>query len=58
MTEQLLLLALGAPSVQFAGVKLPPARFEKVAVPAGAEAPAPEMSVTVAVQDVLPPWVT
>ena len=59
MTEQLLLLAVGELSVQLGGVKLPPAGLEKVTVPVGAEAmPAGWVSVTVAVQDVLAPWVT
>jgi hypothetical protein len=58
VTAQLLLLALGEPRVQLAGVKLPPAGFENVTVPLGAEAVPDEMSVTVAVHDVLAPWTT
>ena len=44
-------MALSAPNVQvFAGVKFPVPPVENVTVPAGADAPAPLVSVTVAVQ--------
>jgi hypothetical protein len=58
VTAQLLLLPLGEASVQLAGVKLPPPEVVKLTVPLGAKAPAPEVSVTVAVHVVPPPCVT
>jgi hypothetical protein len=51
VAEHELLLAVGDPSVQVAlGVKPPLPSVERVTVPVGAEAPAPALSVTVAVQ--------
>src|SRR2546425_10800867 len=55
MTEQLLLLAVGDPSVQVMLLKLPVPELEKVTVPLGADLVPLAVSVTVAVQVVLTP---
>ena len=55
MTEQLLLLAVGDPSVQVVLLKLPVPELEKVTVPLGADLVPLAVSVTVAVQVVLTP---
>jgi hypothetical protein len=58
VTEQLLLLPTGEPSVQLELAKEPPPEVEKFTVPSGGKAAAPDASDTVAVQVVAPPWVT
>src|SRR5207247_3981277 len=56
VTEQLLLLPMEEPSVQLDGAKLPPPEVEKLTVPTGGKADAPDASETVTVHVVLAPW--
>ena len=56
VTEQVLLLPMEELSVQLDGAKLPPPEVEKLTVPTGGKADAPDASETVTVHVVLAPW--
>ena len=55
VTVQLLLLPIGEPSVQLELVKVPPPEVEKLTVPTGGRAAAPDASDTVTMHVVLAP---